>query len=229
MKKFLLFIICLYSAQSLACHKCCNLPENPSQCKPCGPCNKPPVVEFKKEEHLNHCKITKSAMNDCEPEEFQPSNNLLRKPGQSTVLYGKRIVIKGKLLDQNCIPISDAKIYLWQVGHDGKYPYVPLRSICKGKICDNRTFTGSGIATTNNKGEFYFVTVYPGGSRKTGNVNIRVEHRDLGKLQTKLFLTNSHINRKNCGEINHALRNVVENFTIYDFDIVMPGRTLRRY
>ena len=94
---------------------------------------------------------------------MQQSNNLLRESGQDPIFCGRKIVIKGKLLDQNCVPISDAKIYLWQVGSDGKYSYTPLRGrISKNmlNLCGNTTFTGSGIATTNNKGEFYFITVY---------------------------------------------------------------------
>ena len=129
--------------------------------------------------------------------------------------------------------MPDAKIYLWQVGADGKYPYVPLRTrIDKTmlNLMSQSSFTGSGTATTNNKGEFYFITLYPGKMHSKGaKVNIRVEHRDLGQLQTKLYLTSRNINSENFGEISHALSDLPNELTIYEFNVVMSGKTTRRY
>lgn len=208
MKKFLLYlIICLYSTIA--------------------------VGEGRKFlSKLNKCPLTKSALNNYEPEEFQVSNNLLRKTGQEPVYSGTKIIIKGRLLDQNCVPVADAKIYLWQVGVDGKYPYKPLRNKVSARLLNLRaksTFTGSGTATTNNKGEFYFITLYPGKISKAANVNIRVEHPNLGTLQTRLALTNQAVAHQNCGEINHYLVDLAADLSMYDFDIVMRGRTLRHF
>ncbi|WP_375332340.1 dioxygenase [Candidatus Tisiphia endosymbiont of Temnostethus pusillus] len=207
--KNLLFLICLYSTIAIA---------SESKFYP----NK-----------LNCCKISKSAMNDYEPEEFQLSNNLLRKTGQQAVYRGTKIIVKGRLLDQDCVPVADAKIYLWQVGSDGKYPYIPLRTRINKKMLNlvsKSSFTGSGIATTNNKGEFYFITIYPSGIlRETPNVNIRVDHLVLGQLQTKLYLSDSRANLENCGEVSHVLFTALDGIKTYEFDVVMPGRTLKRY
>lgn len=182
---------------------------------------------------LNCCKITKSAINDYEPREFQLSNNLLRKTGQQSVYRGTKIIVKGILLDQDCVPVSDAKIYLWQVGSDGKYPYIPLRTRINKKMLNlvsKSSFTGSGTATTNNKGEFYFVTIYPSKiAHKTANLNIRVDHLNLGQLQTKLYLSNSTVDLENCGEVNHVLASVPNGIKTYEFRVVMPGRTFKRY
>lgn len=209
MKKFLLYVICLYTTIAMA-----------------------KDIKFYPNK-LNRCTVTNSTMDDYEPEEFGLSNNLLRKTGQKPIYSGTRIIVKGRLLDQNCVPVSDAKIYLWQVGSDGKYPYTPLRTRINKEmlnLASKSSFTGSGTATTNNKGEFYFITLYPSAIHtKTANVNIRVEHRDLGKLQTKLYLTSQTTNSENCGEISHALANIPDELRIYEFDVVMPGRTLRRY
>lgn len=209
MKKFLLCIVCLYYSVALA--KEANVYSN----------------------KLTHCKLTKSTMDDYEPEEFQLSNNLLRKTGQQPKYCGTKIIIRGKLLDERCVPVSDAKIYLWQVGCDGKYPYTPLRGRVNKKMFNhssNSTFTGSGIATTNNKGEFYFVTIYPGGAtHKPANINIRVEHRDLGQLQTKLYLSNTAANTDNCGEVSSIMSDALDCSRVYSFQVVMKGQTLRKY
>lgn len=209
-KKFLLYVICLCANIAIA-----------------------GGLEQYYPNKLNRCIITKSAIDDYEPEEFGLSNNLLRQTGQKPVYYGTRIIVKGRLLDQNCVPVSDAKIYLWQVGSDGKYPYTPLRTRINKKMLNSASkssFTGSGTATTNNKGEFYFITIYPGKIQNTvSNVNIRVEHRDLGQLQTKLYLTSQTLNSENCGEVNYALSNISDELRIYEFNVVMSGKTLRRY
>jgi protocatechuate 3,4-dioxygenase beta subunit len=208
MKK-LLFLICLYAATAIA--------------------SEPNSYPNK----LNYCKITKSSINDYEPREFQLSNNLLRKTGQQPVYRGTKIIVKGILLDQDCTPVSDAKIHLWQVGSDGKYPYIPLRTRINKKMINlvsKSSFTGSGTATTNNKGEFYFVTIYPSKiGHETANVNIRVEHLDLGQLQTKLYLSNSMVDLENCGEVSHVLASISSGIKTYEFKVVMPGRTFKRY
>lgn len=163
---------------------------------------------------LKHCVPSKKFTNNYEPKHFEPSNNLLRRNGQSPVFCGEKIVIRGRVLDSNCVPISDAKIYLWQVGCDGKYPYEPLRSKINEhhlNLNNKSTFQGAGVATTNNNGEFTFITTYPAKSdHKQPYVNIRVEHRDAGTLQTKFFMTHN------------------DESELYDFDIIMPVQDKHR-
>ncbi len=163
---------------------------------------------------LKSCVPTKKFINNYEPKAFEPSNNLLRRNGAEPVFCGEKIIIRGRLLDSNCVPISDAKVYLWQVGCDSKYPYEPLRTIVNEhhiNLASKSTFQGSGTATTNNKGEFQFVTIYPAKSDAKGPyVNIRVEHRDAGVLQTKFFMTHN------------------DESELYDFDIIMPAQDKHR-
>lgn len=139
---------------------------------------------------LNTCKPTHEIMNDYEPKVFQPGNNLLRLAGALPFVCGQKIILRGKLLDSKCVPASDAKIYLWQVGCDGKYPYNPLRNIAQRSHVNlehNSSFLGNGIATTDNNGEFQFITIYPLKSESGKHViNIRAEHKDLGSLQTQI-------------------------------------------
>lgn len=182
---------------------------------------------------LNYCKITPPAINNYEPSQFQHTNNLLKGAGEYPLYCGRKIVIRGKVLDQNCVPVSDAKIYLWQKGCDGKYPYHPLRNNINKELlnvaANSSTFKGSGTATTNNLGEFYFVTIYPPASKnEASNVNIRVEHRDLGQLQTRLVLSNKNI-LEEYNEISNNLSEIINDYVVYHFDIVLKGETLKRY
>ena len=181
---------------------------------------------------LNHCRISNPATNDYEPVKFQSTNNLLRGTGEMPVYCGKKIIIKGRLLDQNCVPVSDAKIYLWQVDCDGKYPYLPLRNGIDKNLINPKnasSFKGSGIATTNNLGEFYFITTYPPAvAGEKPLVNVRAEHRMLGKLQTKLMLSKSHIDDLQ-DDLDEILTTVMDDTEIYNFDITIRGESLSRY
>jgi protocatechuate 3,4-dioxygenase beta subunit len=140
--------------------------------------------------NLNTCAPTQEVMNNYEPKVFESSNNLLRKIGKEAIFCGEKVVLKGRLLDKNCVPISDAKVYLWQVGCDGKYPYPPLRTVASAHHINTESgssFTGNGVTTTNNNGEFWFITILPAKSEHGGHhINLRVEHRDLGDLQTQV-------------------------------------------
>lgn len=181
---------------------------------------------------LNTCQITKSTLNNYEPEKFQPTNNLLRATGKEPIYCGQKIIVSGRVLDQKCVPVADAKIYLWQVGCDGKYPYRPLRSRIDKNMLNldaASTFTGSGIATTNNNGEFHFITIYPhAAKRESPYVNIRVEHRRLGTLQTKFYLSSDKLVDNGTG-LSYALASVVDEAKIYHMNIVIKGDSLRRY
>ena len=176
--------------------------------------------------NLNYCPISPTILSDYEPEHFQPTNNLLRGSGKIASYCGEKIIISGKLVDQNCVPISDAKVYLWQTGCDGKYPYKPL----KNRIDKNRlnltkntsSFQGNGIATTDNNGNFYFITIRP------EIANIRVIHYNLGQLDTTILIKENHLIKKN-DEINTALLRSADNNKIYFYQIVMAGESGRRY
>lgn len=182
---------------------------------------------------LNRCKITRNIFNDYEPKVFEPTNNLLRKTGKLSKFYGEKILIKGKILDQNCVPVADAKVYLWQAGSSGKYPYEPLKTRIDKKRFTSKSdssFTGSGIATTNNKGEYYFISMLPyKSSRYLRSANIRIEHSSLTTLETHLDLSNKNMCDNECGEVNPILIEPQENMVSYCFDLVLQGTTLRRY
>ncbi|MCC8407219.1 MAG: dioxygenase [Rickettsia endosymbiont of Ecitomorpha arachnoides] len=182
---------------------------------------------------LNRCKITRNIFNDYEPKVFETTNNLLRKTGRLSKFYGERILIKGKILDQNCVPVADAKVYLWQVGSGGKYPYEPLKTrVDKRRFTSksDSSFTGSGIATTNNKGEYYFISMLPyKSSRYLRSANIRIEHPSLTTLETRLDLSDKNMCDNECGEVNPILMEPQENMPSYCFDLVLQGTTLKRY
>ena len=50
-------------------------------------------------------------------------NKLLRKTGKRLISRGEKIIVHGRVLDQNCIPISDAVVYVWWANCNRKYSY----------------------------------------------------------------------------------------------------------
>ncbi|GAB4165120.1 MAG: dioxygenase [Rickettsiaceae bacterium] len=181
----------------------------------------------------NFCKVTKTTLNDYEPEIFSTSNNLLRRAGQEPIFCGERIIVHGRVLDQNCMPVPDAKVYVWQVNCKGKYPYTPLRNVAKNDLIDidpHITFTGNGTATTNNNGEFVFITTYPASVHDLKpHINIRVEHYALGTLQSRLNLSGKAVkNPETKPELQDIADFVRQNGTnVYDFEIVLPGAGMK--
>lgn len=177
------------------------------------------VVEAK--DILNKCIPSKAYINNDEPAKFNSTNNLLRKSGVDPLFCGQKILLNLEVVDKNCVPLSDAKIYLWQVGCDKKYPYKPLRPAAKKSLFHKSgvsTFLGSGIATANNLGEAKFLTIYPPTiGHEAAHINIRIEHKDLGAFQTKIFLK------------SHKLIEA-DDYEIMDVRIVAPWENLfRRY
>ena len=184
---------------------------------------------------LNYCQVSKIAINDYEPEKFETSNNLTKKSGQESIYCGEKVIVHGRLLDQNCVPVSDAKIYAWQANCNGKYPYKPLRKNVDQSLINvdyNLTFTGNGTATTNNKGEFTFIIVYPPAMHeKSPHLNVRVEHHRLGDLQTILTLRGKKVrNPSNNPDLDSVSEHAEKyGIDIYDFEVVLPGTTLKDY
>lgn len=139
------------------------------------------------------CKVTQEHNSNYEPEIFPTSNNLLRTPGEMPIFCGEKLLIRGKLTDKDCVPISDAKIYIWQVACDGKYPYEPLRNAHKKEdinLKSSATFTGAGTAITDNKGEFYFITTYPASFRGLKpHIDFKITHRYFNEFTTRFYTT----------------------------------------
>ncbi|MEY3196678.1 MAG: hypothetical protein RLZZ59_44 [Pseudomonadota bacterium] len=150
-------------------------------------------IPNKMQHEHSKCQPTPAAIDNNEPEKFNTTNNLLRKSGQAELFCGQKILLNLNIVDKNCVPVKDAKVFLWQVGCDHKFPYKPLRTRVDPKSFNPQagsTFTGSGVATTNNLGKAKFLTIYPSdeGRKSPSHINVRIEHPKLGKFQAKIIL-----------------------------------------
>ncbi len=126
-------------------------------------------------------------------------NNLRRKEGAGIVANGVYTEINGVVLDRFCVPVSNALVYLWQTDKAGHYKdYYVQRS--EWDIVDenyDENFAYSGTARTNNRGEFSFLTIFPGATaERAPHLKIKVAHSELGELETQFFFARHPRNKK---------------------------------
>lgn len=113
------------------------------------------------------------------------SNNLTQNYTSFETARGKKILIKGKVLDNNCVPISGVKVNIWQANPFGLYQF-STDDIYNERY--DKNFRGSGNTLTNNLGEFEFITVYPGKANSiTPNIIFRLEHQNFYPFETRMF------------------------------------------
>ena len=113
------------------------------------------------------------------------SNNLTQDYASFEIARGKKILIKGKVLDNNCVPISGVKVNIWQTNYFGLYQF-SADDIYNEHY--DKNFRGSGNTLTNNLGEFEFITVYPGKvNSMSPNIIFRLEHQNFYPFETKMF------------------------------------------
>lgn len=71
---------------------------------------------------------------------------------------GERIIVSGRVLDENGRPVPHALIEIWQANAAGRY--IHSRDQHPAPLDPN--FTGAGRVVTDSQGDYRFVTVRPG-------------------------------------------------------------------
>ncbi len=71
---------------------------------------------------------------------------------------GERIIVSGRVLDENARPVPHTLIEIWQANAAGRYPH---RTDQHAAPMDPN-FTGCGRALTDGEGRYRFVTIRPG-------------------------------------------------------------------
>jgi protocatechuate 3,4-dioxygenase beta subunit len=71
---------------------------------------------------------------------------------------GERIIVSGRVLDENARPLRDTLIEMWQANAAGRY----LHKNDQHDAPLDPNFTGCGHALTDSEGRYRFVTIRPG-------------------------------------------------------------------
>ena len=90
-------------------------------------------------------------------DDVKPSDSDLTRQHDGDPL-GERIVVSGRVLDENSRPVAHALVELWQANASGRYRHhvddhdAPL----------DPNFTGCGRTLTDGEGRYRFITIKPG-------------------------------------------------------------------
>jgi protocatechuate 3,4-dioxygenase, beta subunit len=71
---------------------------------------------------------------------------------------GERIIVSGRVLDENARPLANTVVEIWQANAAGRYRH----EVDRHDAPLDPNFTGCGHAITNERGEYRFVTIRPG-------------------------------------------------------------------
>jgi protocatechuate 3,4-dioxygenase, alpha subunit len=72
---------------------------------------------------------------------------------------GTRVTIRGRVLDGEGQPVPDAILEIWQADAEGRYAHPEHAP----ELLAAKRFSGFGRVSTNDRGEFCFTTIKPGG------------------------------------------------------------------
>ncbi|HTQ77817.1 MAG TPA: protocatechuate 3,4-dioxygenase subunit beta [Burkholderiales bacterium] len=71
---------------------------------------------------------------------------------------GERIVVSGRVLDENARPVPHTLVEVWQANSAGRYPH----KVDQHDAPTDPNFTGAGRCLTDAEGRYRFVTIRPG-------------------------------------------------------------------
>jgi protocatechuate 3,4-dioxygenase, beta subunit len=78
--------------------------------------------------------------------------------GHSAEPLGERIIVSGRVLDENGRPLTNTLVEIWQANAAGRY----LHEVDQHKAPLDPNFTGCGHTITDSEGRYRFVTIRPG-------------------------------------------------------------------
>jgi protocatechuate 3,4-dioxygenase beta subunit len=112
-------------------------------------------------------------------------NDLTRVAGRDGLAAGRLTELRGRLLDLNGRPITDARIEIWQCDANGRYRHPGDR---RWAVRDEN-FQGHGQTRTDSAGRYRFRTIrpvsYPG---RTPHIHIAVIAPQSLRLVTQLYI-----------------------------------------
>jgi protocatechuate 3,4-dioxygenase beta subunit len=88
---------------------------------------------------------------------IQPNDADLTKQCKGEPI-GERMILSGRVLDEDGKPVPNTLVELWQCNSAGRYHH----PVDQHNAPLDPNFTGAGRMVTNDKGEYRFVTIRPG-------------------------------------------------------------------
>ena len=156
---------------------------------------------------------------------------------------GQIVSVSGRVLDENCVPISDAVVEIWQANACGRYIHV----VDQHPAPLDPNFTGAGRTVTNKDGYYKFITVKPGpypwrnhhNAWRPAHIHFSVfGHSFVSRLVTQMYFPGDPLfpfdpiynsvadeNARERMVSSFDLENTVPEWALcFHFDIVLRGR-----
>ena len=153
-------------------------------------------------------------------------NNDMTNNGKA---IGKKIKVYGKVLNDNCKPITNAVLDIWQANSFGKYNH--KADLSKSKKDNN--FYGYIRLLSNKNGEYSFYTILPGSYKvsknltRTPHIHFKVTN-DQKQLTTQMYFKENEMNKndflfKNTFNNSALEASIDKSFRhlTYQFDIII--------
>lgn len=151
---------------------------------------------------LNACGITPGQTSG----PFYPVNEQADKDSDLTYVQNKNqralgevIIIRGVVSGKDCRPIKNAIVEIWQACASGRYNHPQDPN--KAKL--DKNFQYWGRATTNEKGEYKFITIKPGEYVAIENewtrpphIHFKIHLRGYEELTSQLYFSHEKHNAK---------------------------------
>jgi len=90
-------------------------------------------------------------------DEVKPSDHDLTKQHKGDPI-GERIIVSGRVLDENGRPVPHTLVEVWQANSAGRYPH----RVDQHDAPVDPNFSGAGRTLTDAEGRYRFVTIRPG-------------------------------------------------------------------
>lgn len=93
-------------------------------------------------------------------------------------ISGQRLIISGNVLNQDCNPVSNAIIDVWQTDSNGNYYF--------------EDFTLRGKITADNNGQYKIETIFPGkyseaGATRPAHIHLKISAPGMSSHTTQLY------------------------------------------
>jgi protocatechuate 3,4-dioxygenase beta subunit len=93
------------------------------------------------------------------PDAVQPGDDdLTRNASTGSEAMGERLIVVGRVLDEDEHPVPNTLVEIWQANAAGRYHH----EVDQHRAPLDPNFIGAGRCLTNDRGEYRFVTIKPG-------------------------------------------------------------------
>jgi protocatechuate 3,4-dioxygenase beta subunit len=150
-------------------------------------------------------------------EQADKDNDLTWVKGKNKQASGSVVILKGVVQDDQCRPVKNALVEIWQACASGKYnhPGDPNTAAL------DPNFQYWGRSVTNDKGEYSFTTIVPGHYPATNSwmrpahIHMKVHRRGYEELTTQVYFKGDRYN--NGDRILQSLSPAERRSVIVDF------------